>query len=137
MTFEDAVSGEAITAQTNMHDLSSYSTIYSNNPAASGILRLMESNGLHNIVSEWWHFQDNEIINSLKPPYCENGVSAEGWIADEAGEMYRNADGSIVKDCVMVTDEGSFVFDPDGHLIPLTKSLNAYLSSDRINKKHI
>ncbi|MBR0353295.1 MAG: D-alanyl-D-alanine carboxypeptidase family protein [Oscillospiraceae bacterium] len=118
MTFEDAVSGEAITAQTNMHDLSSYSTIYSNNQAASSILSLMEASGLHNIVSEWWHFQDNEIINSLKPPYCENGVSAEGWIADEAGEMYRNADGTLMIDCVMVTDEGNFVFDPDGHLVP-------------------
>lgn len=117
MTFEDAITGEEIIAQTNMHDLSAYSTIYSNNQASSMIYRLMESNDLHNIVSEWWHFQDNQAMNDLKPPYCESAVSAEGWIADEKGEMYRNADGSIMKDCVMVTDEGSYVFDSYGHLI--------------------
>ena len=118
MTFEDTVTGEEITAQTNMHDLSAYSTIYSNNQASAMIYRLMESNDLHNIVSEWWHFQDNQAMNDLKPPYCEYPVAAEGWTADEKGELYRNADGSIMKDCVLVTDEGSFVFDADGHLIP-------------------
>ena len=116
MTFEDALTGEELIAQTNMHDLSAYSTIYSNNQASSMIYRLMESNDLHNIVSEWWHFQDNQAMNDLKPPYCEYAVSAEGWTADEKGELYRNADGSVMKDCVMVTDEGSFVFDADGHL---------------------
>ncbi len=117
MTFEDAVSGEVINAQTNMHDLSAYSTIYSNNAASSAIYAVMEANGLHNIVSEWWHFQDNEAMDELKPPYCEYPVSAEGWIADEKGELYRNADGSILKDCVMVTNEGSFIFDADGYLV--------------------
>ena len=118
MTFEDARSGQAVTAQTNMHDLSAYSTIYSNNAAAGVILRLMEAHGLHNIVSEWWHFQDNELLNALKPPYCEKGVSAEGWIADAEGEMYRRADGSLVTDCVLVTEEGAFAFDAQGHRIP-------------------
>ena len=117
MSFEDAVSGEEIPAQTNMHDLSAYSTIYSNNAFASMVYNLMEANDLHNIVSEWWHFQDNEAMNSLKPPYCEYGVCAEGWIADKTGELYRNADGTIQKDCVMVTEEGSYVFDADGHLM--------------------
>ncbi len=117
MTFEDAATGDEIAAQTSMHDLSAYSTIYSNNQASSLIYSLMESNDLHNIVSEWWHFQDNEAMNDLKPPYCEYSVSAEGWIADDKGELYRNSDGSLMKDCVMVTDEGSFVFDADGHLV--------------------
>ena len=117
MTFVENANGMEIAAQTNMHDLSAYSTIYSNNQAASVLYRIMESNDLHNIVSEWWHFQDNEAMNTLKPPYCENSVSCEGWIADGTGELYRNADGSIMKDCVMVTDEGSFVFDASGHLV--------------------
>ena len=118
MTFEDAVTGETIKAQTNMHDLSAYSTIYSNNQASSAVYSLMESNDLHNIVSEWWHFQDNEAMNTLKPPYCEYPVSAEGWIADGNGELYRKPDGNILKDCVMVLDDVSYVFDTDGHLVP-------------------
>ena len=117
LTFEDLQTGEAVTAQTSMHDLSAYSTIRSNNDASVLIYRILEANGLKNIVSEWWHFQDNAAMNSLKPPYCECSVSAEGWIADENGERYRNADGSIVRDCVMVTEEGSFSFDGSGYRI--------------------
>ena len=115
MTFEDAVTGTAVTAQTNIHDLSAYSTIRSNNDASALIYRIMEANGLKNIVSEWWHFQDNAAMNTLKPPYCECELSAQGWIADGNGERYRNADGTLLADCVLVTPEGTFTIDGNGY----------------------
>lgn len=118
MTFEDAVTKEEISAQTLMHDLSAYSTIRSNNKAAALVYKIMQGCKMHNIVSEWWHFQDNEAMNSLKPPYCENGVSAEGWTADEHGERYRLADGTVLKSCMMLTDDGTVYFDADGYLMP-------------------
>lgn len=118
MTFEDAATGEEVSAQTVIHDLSAYSTIRSNNKIASTMYKLMEGCKMHNIVSEWWHFQDNEAMNSLKPPYCEDGVSAEGWIADERGERFRLADGTVLRSCMMVVNEGSLYFDADGYLLP-------------------
>lgn len=115
LTFEELQTGQAVTAQTSMHDLSAYSTIRSNNEASTLIYRILEANDLHNIVSEWWHFQDNAAMNSLKPPYCESALSAEGWIADSQGERYRLADGSILSNCVLVTPEGTFTIDAYGY----------------------
>ena len=115
MTFEDAVTGEAVTAQTSIHDLSAYSTIRSNNEASALIYRTMQGHGLKNIVSEWWHFQDNDAMNNLKPPYCECELSAQGWISDARGERYRSADGTILANCVLVTPEGTFTIDTDGY----------------------
>ncbi len=117
MTFEDAVTGAAVLAQTNIHDLSAYSTIRSNNEASALIYRIMEANGLKNIVSEWWHFQDNAVMNALKPPYCECELSAQGWIADGNGERYRNADGTLLANCMLVTPEGTFTIDSGGYRV--------------------
>ena len=117
MTFEDAETKEEVSAQSLMHDLSAYSTIRSNNQIAAKIYKLMEGCKMHNIVSEWWHFQDNEAMNSLKPPYCEKGVSAEGWIADSRGERFRLADGTVLKSCMMVTNDETLYFDAEGYLV--------------------
>lgn len=118
LTFEDAVTGEELTAQTMMHDLSAYSTIRRNNDTAARIYKILEAAKLHNIVSEWWHFQDNETQSKYSPPFCSGGVCAEGWMADENGERYRLADGSYLVNAMLVLDGEDLVFDDNGYLVP-------------------
>lgn len=117
MTLESLETGEEIPAQTVMHDLSAFSTTRSNNEIANTILSIMQSAKMSTIISEWWHFQDNNAMNGLGLPYCKEGVSAKGWIADEKGERYRLTNGAIVKNGMISTDEGIFTLDSDGYLV--------------------
>lgn len=116
LTFEDAATGEEIPAQTRMHDLSAYSTIRTNNKAAGDIYNVLTGFKLMSIVSEWWHFQDNATMKSLNLPFCEKGVSAEGWIEDAGGIGYRLADGTRLSNAMFVLEDGCYTFDEAGHL---------------------
>lgn len=107
---EDAKSGEVLPAQTMMHDLSIFSTTYSNNQNAELLYDIMESAGLQTIRSEWWHFQDNDAQKALKPEYCRNGVSIRGWTFDGFGWKFRDAEGRTVTDDLR---EGDTVYSFD------------------------
>ena len=92
------LSGEELKMQTSMHDLSWYSDIYSNNANANLLAAYMKDAGFVGLVSEWWHFQDNETRDSLGlSTFMRLGVSPECWMADDDGWEYREADGESVQ----------------------------------------
>ena len=80
--------------QSDMHDLSWYSVTPENTEAANLLSQYMTGAGFHTLLSEWWHFQDNETRDTLGLEYLEEGVSVEGWKAGNEGWRYRNEDGS-------------------------------------------
>ena len=114
LTLED-LSGEELEMQTVMHDLSIYSVIYQNNSNANLLSSIMKGAGFGGLTSEWWHFQDNETREALKLNiYMYNGVSGEGWTADDTGWRYRRADGSFVTGSAEIGGV-SYDFGDDGY----------------------
>lgn len=68
------------------------------------------------ITSEWWHFQDNEVRDSLHPVSIQNGVSVEGWKKDDNGWRYQKADGEFCTDCTEKIGESMYSFDERGYV---------------------
>ena len=87
--------GEEPAMQTEMHDLSWYSVTDRNTGTADLLRDYMTGAGYHTLVSEWWHFQDNETRDALGLGYFQPGVSIEGWKADDSGRRYQNEDGTF------------------------------------------
>ena len=73
--------------------------------------------GFEGLKSEWWHFHDIEVQNSLKPEHQMKGVSPEGWMADDQGWRYRRDDGEYYVNCTKTIDGVSCTFDDDGYLV--------------------
>lgn len=113
---EDAETGEILSAQTMMHDLGIYSTTYSNNDNAKVLFGIMEGAGLKTIVSEWWHFQDNDAINRLRLSWADGGVSIRGWEYDGLGWRYRDASGRYLINTNVSEEDTVFFFDAEGYL---------------------
>ncbi len=74
LTLETA-DGTELAMQSEMHDLSRYSVTLRNNEAAELLNRYMTAAGFDILVSEWWHFQDNETRDALGLEYLQEGVS--------------------------------------------------------------
>lgn len=111
----ETLSGEELEMQTDMHDLSVYSVIYKNNANANLLSEIMKGAGFGGLTSEWWHFQDNDTKSALKLNiYMYNGVSPEGWSADDTGWRYRRADGSFVTGTAEIGGV-SYDFGDDGY----------------------
>lgn len=117
LTLEDMTTGQELIMQTSMHDLSWYSVVGRNNQNANILDKIMKSAGFGGLVSEWWHFQDNDAYNnaSLKP--LEEGVSCQCWMKDENGWKYRNADGNYLRSCTRKIDGKSYTFDEYGYVV--------------------
>ncbi len=115
MTLVSLDTGEELSAQSAMHDLSHFSVQATNNENANILKGIMEPNGFGMINSEWWHFQDNEAKSSLGPATVQNGVSVEGWKKDDKGWRYRDADGSFRTGASVINDN-SYEFDQNGYL---------------------
>ena len=79
----ETLDGEELTMQTQMHDLSWYSAVDRNNEYANLLSSYMTEAGFHILVSEWWHFQDNETRDALELDYLQDGVLALGQSAAE------------------------------------------------------
>lgn len=94
LTLEDLDTGKEIQMQTSMHDLSCYSVLGKNNNTANTLASIMNSAGFGDLVSEWWHFQDNEVRKELSLPTVYNGVSGACWMADDYGWKYRRDNGT-------------------------------------------
>ena len=77
----------------------------------------MRGAGFGTLVSEWWHFQDNEATEALNLKALWNGVSPEGWKADNNGWRYRRASGSYYKDCTRTIDGVEYTFDQNGYVV--------------------
>lgn len=101
--------------QTIIHDLCWYSETAKNTSAAKTLASIMKGAGFGGLKSEWWHFQDNDALNGLKPPALKNGITPECWVADGHGWLYRQANGKFCKNTVKTIDGTSYRFDSDGY----------------------
>lgn len=116
LTLEDAATGTELEMQTSIHDLSHYSALSENNSNADTLAAIMTSAGFGALSSEWWHFQDNEARDGLSLTTVSDGVSVEGWTADDNGWRYRDVDGSYYTDCAATIAGVAYVFDCDGYV---------------------
>lgn len=117
LTLVDLSTGKDVQMQTSMHDLSWYSENARDNKNAKKLASIMEGAGFEGLKSEWWHFHDIEVQDSLKPEYQKNGVTPECWMADDQGWRYRRDDGEFYTDCTKTIDGVSCTFDEQGYLI--------------------
>lgn len=90
----ETLDGKELGMQTSMHDLSFYSTLYRNNANANTLAAIMKGAGLGDLISEWWHFQDNDSRKELNPPTVWQGVTPECWMKDDFGWKYRRYNGT-------------------------------------------
>lgn len=116
MTIESLESGEELTMQSAMHDLSYHSIQASNNDNANILKNIMVPQGFSMITSEWWHFQDNDVRDTLHPASVENGVSIEGWKKDDNGWRYQTEDGKFYKRTKETIGDSAYSFDEDGYV---------------------
>lgn len=117
LTMVDLSTGEEVKMQTSMHDLSCYSVIYKNNTAAKKLDEIMKAAGFGGLVSEWWHFQDNEARKAIDPPALWSGVNAGSWMADDHGWRFRDSKGVYCKDGTFTIDGTEYAFDAEGYVI--------------------
>lgn len=117
LTMVDLNTGREVKMQTSMHDLSHYSVIYKNNNAAKKLEEIMKKAGFGGLVSEWWHFQDNEARETINPPALWGGVTPGSWMADDNGWRFRNSSGVYCKNGNFTIDSKQYSFDADGYVI--------------------
>lgn len=109
--------GEELEMQTAMHDLSWFSASGRNNSNAKILSQIMKGVGFGGLTSEWWHFQDLDTVNQIKPAALWSGVTPECWVYDGIGWSYRCADGSYYTDRTVTIDGTKYTFDATGYLI--------------------
>ena len=109
--------GELI-MQTPMHDLTWYSERKQNNENAKLLRDIMEGAGFGGIPSEWWHYQDNDVLNALAPPALWVGVTPECWVTEDGNTWrYRDQFGNFLTDCTACIDGDFYYFDADGYAV--------------------
>jgi D-alanyl-D-alanine dipeptidase len=109
--------GELI-MQTPMHDLTWYSERLQNNANAQLLREIMEGAGFGGIASEWWHYQDNDTLNTFAPPALWDGVTPEGWVTEDGENWrYRNQFGEYLTDCTECIDGEFYYFNADGYAV--------------------
>lgn len=117
LTLVDLRTGKDLEMQTSMHDLSAFSELSKNNRNAKTLARIMEGQGFTGLVSEWWHFQDNDVWYDLDPEHLWYGVSPECWMADDRGWRFRLSNGNYWYSCTRQIDGVEYTFDEDGYVI--------------------
>lgn len=114
----DADTKENLPMQTEIHDLSCYSVTSYNNENAILLSQYMKDAGYNDLVSEWWHFQDDDTRNRIRYlSYLTQGISVEGWKRDDTGWKYRLEDGSYYKNTTVEIDGQECVFDKEGYCL--------------------
>ena len=113
----ETLAGEELPMQTSIHDLSWYSVISRNNDNAKLLASIMKSAGMGELVSEWWHFQDNEIRQQVTLNCVWAGVTPECWMKDDFGWKYRRATGAYFKDGTFDIYGTQYTFDGYGYLV--------------------
>ncbi len=115
LTLEDAYTGEEIEMQTSIHDLSHYASTSENNANAKLLASIMTEAGFGTLVSEWWHFQDNDSTQTSSMSAV--AVSIEGWKVDDNGYRYCSSTGVYYAGCTVNIDGTAYEFDADGYLV--------------------
>lgn len=113
----ETLDGTELSMQTSMHDLSFYSTLYQNNANAKILAEIMKGAGWADLISEWWHFQDNEVHKELKPPAVWPGVTPECWMKDDFGWKYRDKYGVFLASGEFDIGGTVYTFDDAGYVI--------------------
>lgn len=113
----ETLDGTELSMQTSMHDLSFYSTLYQNNTNAKTLAEIMKGAGWADLISEWWHFQDNEVHKELKPPAVWPGVTPECWMKDDFGWKYRDRFGIYLTSGEFDIGGTLYTFDDSGYVI--------------------
>jgi D-alanyl-D-alanine dipeptidase len=117
LTIVDLSTGKEAKMQTSMHDLSHYSVLSKNNKVAKKLTEIMTAAGFGGLISEWWHFQDNEARETINPPALWGGVTPGSWMADDHGWRFRNSNGVYCKDGTFTIDNRQYTFDAEGYVI--------------------
>lgn len=118
LTLVEEETGTELSMQTSMHDLSWYSSTADNNENANLLARYMSLAGFNGLVSEWWHFQDDEIREELQlNVYLKEGVTPKGWKKDDVGWKYRREDGSFCRSMMLEIDGKQRTFDENGYCL--------------------
>ncbi len=117
LTLEKADTGDQLEMQTAMHDLSHFSVVPENNENAELLGKIMHGAGFGGLISEWWHFQDNQARRDYSPPAVINGVSAEGWRKDDTGWKYRTAKGGWYAGETAEISGKTYTFDANGYVM--------------------
>ena len=121
LTLERIDTGESLTMQTDMHDLSWHSALPYNNENADLLAKYMKGIGFHDLTSEWWHFQDDETRNELGlNTYLASGLEITGWKKDDRGWKYRQEDGSYFTGGKLTVDGREYTFDEEGYCVEET-----------------
>ncbi|MBR3307825.1 MAG: hypothetical protein IKI75_11330 [Lachnospiraceae bacterium] len=115
LTLESLETGEELSMQTRMHDLTHFSVVNANNANAKLLQGYMYDAGFGGLYSEWWHFQDNDIMND-NPARVQKGVSIAGWKKDDRGVRYRLDNGEYISDNVAVINDVEYSFDAEGYM---------------------
>ena len=117
LTLEHITNRKEVEMQSAIHDLSHYSELAKNNKEANLLTKIMTAAGFGGLVSEWWHFQDNDALNNLGLTAVWDGVSPECWMADDHGWRYRFHNGTYFKSCNATIGGVQYVFDDNGYVI--------------------
>lgn len=117
LTLVDKETDEALSMQSEMHDLSWNSILSLNNENADLLSEYMLGVGFRGLTSEWWHFQDDETREALQlNSYLAKGISVTGWKKDDIGWRYRQEDGSFLKNTTVTVEGESCTFDENGYV---------------------
>lgn len=116
ITIEDLNTGREQYMQTAMHDLSHHSVLNKNNSNARILSQIMKGAGFGDLISEWWHFQDNEAYKSYTPAVLYGGVSAQCWVRDDTGWRWRYANGTFAADTVLTIEGVEYTFNEAGYV---------------------
>lgn len=117
LTLADMKTGKDLKMQTSMHDLSWYSENARDNGNARKLSSIMESVGFTGLKSEWWHFNDLEVQDSLQPEHQMKGVTPECWMADDQGWRYRRKNGEFYVNCTETINGTEYTFDEQGYVV--------------------
>ena len=119
LTLEKLDGGGELEMQSVIHDLSWYSETYLNTVNAKLLEGYMTAVGMNGLSSEWWHFQDDKTRESIGLKNAlDQGVSPEGWMQDDGGWRYRQADGTFARSGDLTVDGRLYVFDEEGYAAP-------------------
>lgn len=116
LTMTSLETGEEMTMQTSMHDLSWHSVLGRNNENADLLAKYMTGANLGPLSSEWWHFQDDELRSTVKDlTRRQQGVTRAGWMFDGTGWRFRNSEGEFLKNGTFAVNGHSYTFDSSGY----------------------
>lgn len=117
LTLETLDTGEELQMQTSIHDLSRFSVLSENNENADLLKSIMIPAGFTGLMSEWWHFQDNNAKADLPLVQVYGGVTPEGWVRDAGGWRYRDSKGVFLAGQSVTLGSSVCTFSNEGYLI--------------------